>query len=195
MGKWYLISINITNKDKKLLNENEIPIGLNWNTNDDLKNTISSDSSFRDYVEKICFNVNDYSSAKLSYFAFEYTYFALNYKDENAYSDTYEEKSFMTQDLFKLRESDDLVVEYLLRIFKMMYKSFLKEEYEEEIMFSDESIILDIYEKIQEKYPKRFVKESVVNYVRMQLSKTYELNEDNIGVCISRIEKILIDKT
>lgn len=186
MGKWYLISINITNKDKKLLNKNDIPIGLDWNVDDDLMTTIVNDIQFQEYVKKTCFSVSDYASSKLSYFAF-------NYADGDN-DDNYEEKSFKIQDFFKLKEDDDIVIEYLLRIFKMMYKSFLKEEYEDEIMFSDENVILDIYDKIKEKYPERFIKESVVNYVRMQLMKTYELNNDNIETCIKKIQQILSDK-
>lgn len=171
--------------DDRILNDNGIPLLFDWNIDDNLSEAILNDDSFIDLLNQRCLNIDNYSKSYVKYFSFKY---------RSDLSEDYFEGSIFVQDAIPLKEEDDIIVEYLLRIFKLMYKSFLKEEYEDEIMLSDESIIIDIYDKIQKRYPKRFVKESVINYVRMQLMKKYMLTQKNSNICILKLEKILKDK-
>ena len=49
--------------------------------------------------------------------------------------------------------------------------------------------------KIQEKYPKKISKPTVINYVRSELTQKYNLNIDNSNWIIEKLENILSDET
>ena len=72
-----------------------------------------------------------------------------------------------------------------------MHGDFMKSKYETEIMFNTDDIIAEIYDHIQKKFPNRFVKESVLNYVRSELKKKYGLNNTNTEKVISYLENII----
>ena len=79
-------------------------------------------------------------------------------------------------------------------IFKKMYNDFLKTRYSGDIMFNTDDTVLEIYSRIQEKFPNRFVKESVLNYVRSELKKKYGLNNTNTEIVIEYLENIIKDQ-
>ena len=57
----------------------------------------------------------------------------------------------------------------------------------------DEGDIINIYEKIQNKYPKRVNKETITNYIRSELTKDNQLSTQNIDFCINKLN-ILINE-
>jgi hypothetical protein len=75
-----------------------------------------------------------------------------------------------------------------------MYNDFLKTRYSGDIMFNTDDTVLEIYSRIQEKFPNRFVKESVLNYVRSELKKKYGLNNTNTETVIGYLENIIKDQ-
>jgi hypothetical protein len=54
-----------------------------------------------------------------------------------------------------------------------------------------EDNIIDIYKKIQHKYPNKISKNTVINYVRSELYQTYKLNTNNINWIINNLTNIL----
>lgn len=180
MANYQLVFINITNGDR-LLNDRKIPIGFKWNIDDDLYEVIATDKSFKQYVNKTCVDTTNYAESTISYLA-------VNCDDETKY----EEGSCLVQDMFKLDdESKWLAYEYLTNIFSNMYQSFMHKEYDRDLLTKYDDILQDIYVKVQEKWPHRFVKESVITYVRKQLDTDIGLSEGNQEFCIGLLDKAL----
>ena len=103
------------------------------------------------------------------------------------------------QDLFKLSDLPDnnriFYKEYLLNHFKFLYESAYHEIYSEDIsIIGIDDAILDIYDKIQEKYPKRVIKSTVVNYIRSELQKKDELTMNNTDWIILQLENLLNER-
>ena len=54
--------------------------------------------------------------------------------------------------------------------------------------------VLDIYDKIQEKYPKRVIKSTVINYIRSELQKTDNISIENSDWIIFQLENLLNER-
>lgn len=188
MNKASLLSINLyINKAgvNFLLNENPKPLLFYWNEKDDFVEIIKNNKDFRKLIDRTSFNKDIYANAKIAYFKF-----ALDNNEEK-----YEEGNYNIQDIFLLRELDeiesDFYKEYILEIFESLYSSSMKSTYVGDILFDIEQKIKDIYIQIQNKFPQRFIKSSVINYVRSELEKTSNLNKDNINWIIDNLLNIL----
>lgn len=178
-----LVAINVTQIDK-LLNSSTVPFLFYWNGEDNIDTALVNDENFLSFVKEKCMNINSYTSCKLSYFYFKY----VDNKEE------YNQQIVDLQDVFTIQLNEAFMLEYLITIFKKMHVDFLKVKYSSDIMFDTSDIIIEIYNTIQEKFPSRFVKESVVNYVRSELKKKYSLNSQNTNFVIDYLENIIKDQ-
>ena len=159
-----LVAINITQFDK-LLNNSTVPLLFYWNGESDIISSLKEDESFISFIKERCMNIDNYTKCKISYFFFKY----------NEDNEEYNQQIDDIQDVFQIDSNKILILEYLTTIFKKMYNDFLKTRYSGDIMFNTDDTVLEIYSRIQEKFPNRFVKESVLNYVRSELKKKYGL--------------------
>ena len=53
---------------------------------------------------------------------------------------------------------------------------------------------IDIYDKIQEKYPKRVIKSTVINYIRSELQKTDGISIENSDWIVFQLENLLNER-
>ena len=178
-----LVAINITQFDK-LLNNSTVPLLFYWNGESDIINSLKEDESFISFIKERCMNIDNYTKCKISYFFFKY----------NEDNEEYNQQIDDIQDIFQIDSNKILILEYLTTIFKKMYNDFLKTRYSGDIMFNTDDTVLEIYSRIQEKFPNRFVKESVLNYVRSELKKKYGLNNTNTEIVIGYLENIIKDQ-
>ena len=85
--------------------------------------------------------------------------------------------------------------EYLLNHFLYLYQSAYHKEYTEDIsIMGIDDAILDIYDKMQEKYPKRVIKSTVINYIRSELQKTDNISIENSDWIILQLETLLNER-
>ena len=184
-----LVAINITINDK-ILNKNNVPILFYWDgEGSSLTQAIYEDPSFRSLLFNTIINYDNYADAKLSFFYFLY---------ENN-EEKYIEDFSIVQNNLKLKDLDSehnlFYKEYLLYHFLYLYKSAYHEDYKEDIsIIGIDDAILDIYDKIQEKYPKRVIKSTVINYIRGELQKNDHLSMENTDWIISQLEVLLTER-
>lgn len=185
-----LVAINIVKNNCELLNPSSVPILLYWN--DKVNKTIAeeifnNEKSYKYIVNKCC-NIENYTTSILSFFYFK------DINDDN--EEDYVEYSIDIQSLFQLSvlndENNFFYKNYINNIFNYLYNCSYKEDY----MISSnplvwEDNIIDIYKKIQHKYPNKISKNTVINYVRSELYQTYKLNTNNINWIINNLTNIL----
>ena len=186
-----LVSINIINDNKLLnINKNGVPLLFYWNGTDDVLESIFKIDTFKSKIYDVINDVNNYTNSKISLFYFKY--------DENN-KEQYNELSVFIQDYIKLKDFPedkiDFYKEYIWQHFAYLYKSVYQNDYDKDVnMLSIEDSILDIYDKIKEKHPKRVMKTTVLNYVRSELMKTNHLNMDNTDWIINKLDILLNER-
>ena len=85
--------------------------------------------------------------------------------------------------------------EYLSDLFLYLYKSAYHEDYKEDIsIMGIDDAVLDIYDKMQEKYPKRVIKSTVINYIRSELQKTDNISIENSDWIVFQLENLLNER-
>ena len=184
-----LVAINIT-IDNRILNKNNVPILFYWNgEGTSLIRSIYEDPSFKSLLCNLVINYDNYADAKLSFFYFLY-------ENDN---EKYIEDFSIIQNEMKLSDLDEesrmFYKTYLWNHFKFLYESAYHKTYADDVsLFDMDECILDIYDKIQEKYPKRVIKSTVVNYIRGELQKTDKLSIENTDWVISQLEKLLTER-
>lgn len=187
MSRDSLVAINIVqnNNDKKiLLNPNKVPILFYWNGETrDIKDSFLNNESLKQYIVENLLNLDQYGKISINYF-----YFTYDGDNEN-----YQEDSIMLQDIYKLDLQDtEKIINFLYIIFCILYYQFLKRDYAENANFSKQENIQNMYVSIQNAYPKRFVKESVINYVRNELTTKYKINNENTEIILNVLSQILL---
>lgn len=185
-----LVALNIVSENNILLNNTNVPILYYWDGESNIKDSIIIDDEFKNYIISKVINIDYYSNSKIHYFYFKY---------DNDNNESYNEETLIIQDLFKLSDLPDnnriFYKEYLLNHFKFLYESAYHETYSEDIsIIGIDDAILDIYDKIQEKYPKRVIKSTVVNYIRSELQKKDELTMNNTDWIILQLENLLNER-
>ena len=185
-----LVALNIVSENKTLLNNTNVPILYYWDGENSIKENILNDVEFKHFLFSKIANINYYSNTSIYYFYF-------HYNDNN--EENYTEDILLVQDLFKLNDLPDdkkiFYKEYLLNHFKFLYESAYHETYSEDIsIIGIDDAILDIYDKIQEKYPKRVIKSTVINYIRSELQKTDNLTMNNTDWIILQLENLLNER-
>ena len=186
-----LVAINIISDDK-IINKNGTPLLFYWNGEQDIYEALKEDTSFNDYLMHTVINKDKYIKSYLSFFTYKY------YIDEDKEQE-YEEHKINIQDFMKLKDIDSeknlFYKEYLLSHFLYLYQSAYHEEYKEDIsIIGIDDAILDIYDKIQEKYPKRVIKSTVINYIRSELLQTDHISIENTDWIILQLENLLNER-
>jgi len=185
-----LVAINIVNDNKLLnINGNGVPLLFYWNGEDEVLDSIFKMDIFKAKIYDVINDVNNYANSKIALFYFKYI------EDKEQYN----ELSVLIQDYIKLKDFPedkiDFYKEYIWQHFAYLYKSVYQEDYDKDInMLSIEDSILDIYDKIKEKHPKRVMKSTVLNYVRSELMKTNHLNMDNTDWIINKLDNLLNER-
>lgn len=189
--KQSLVAINLTTNNK-LENPNEVPILFYWNGEGDLKETIFSDLEFLTLVKSNVLTFQKYAIAKVSWFYFKGSD---NEDDEIYYDEILNIQDNLT--LESLCKDDPMCTfwhEYIKSHFAYLYQCSFKSLYTFDPIpdnFNDE--IIDIYKKLKERNPNKIIKSTVINYIRLELSKTNNLNKDNIEFLMNKLDEILKD--
>ena len=183
-----LVAINlyiIENDKITLLNKTAIPYLYYFDGEGDLTNDILTNIEFKRFIEDKCFNINNYAKSQIGYFYFN--------------NGQYVEGTISIQNKYLLKDLNNDEIEffkdYLWKHFKFLYESAYHESYNIDMtIFDSEKSIIDIYDKIQIKYPKRVIKSTVINYIRSELIKTDLLNNENTEFIIMKLENLLNEK-
>lgn len=185
-----LVAINIIKNGYELLNPSSVPILLYWNDkeNKTIQEEIFNNKTSYDYIINKCCNIENYTYSGLSFFYFKDV-------NDDAIED-YIEYSIDIQTLFNLSSLHDedniFYKDYINKIFNYLYNCSYKEDYNissNPLLWEDN--IIDIYKKIQHKYPNKISKNTVINYIRSELLQTYNLNTDNTNWIINKVINIL----
>ena len=184
-----LVAINILNGDY-LINERGVPFLFYWDGVNDIDKTLAESSELKKYLYEKVINKDNYTSLRLAMFYFKYT-------EDN--EEQYYEKKIDLQSFIKLIDIEEdkrmFYKEYLWQHFQFLYDSAYHESYNKTVsLFDIDDAILDVYDKIQEKYPKRVIKSTVVNYIRGELQKNNNLSMENTNWIIERLEKLLTER-
>ena len=179
-----LVSMNLFNNENNQL-VNKIPILYYWNGEGDLLKNIITDKSF---LEKY-FNNIDYSlyiNLYLGYFFFEFD------KDDN---EIYKDNIIKISDYIELDKFNSKIIvnEIVIKHLYNLYKISMKSEYNN-IQVFNEDIILDIYDKIKNKYKEKLNKETFINWIRQEIINVNQLNNYNITYIIDYLRNILFNK-
>ena len=182
----YLVSLNIISSTGKLLNYSNVPILFYWDNDDEtlLENKIFEYKDWQNYIEDVCLNIKEYAESKISYFKY------------NIKSESIEQNTFNIQHYYLLQYSDrgkKLSLEYLVAIFKYLYKYALKEEYKENEDQSYIDIIIDIYHILKERNQKKILPETVRNYILSELQQKYKLSVKNMDYVLTQYDNIIKD--
>lgn len=186
-----LVAINILNNDvllnNKLVNNNSYaPILYYWNGETDIVKDLQSSESLCKKCSSLFDNPEQYLTISLSLFYFKY--------DENN-EEQYEDVCKQIQDIIYLEnfESDEIVNHFILKHFCYLYKTSIKEEYEY-IENKDEIYnIINIYNKLKNKFKTRVSTETIINWVRSVLLEKDNFNVKNTNYIIDKLTKILKD--
>jgi len=176
-----LVSINIYRDDEEKI-INKIPLLYYWNGEGDLLINILSDKQFKEkYLDKI--SLDSAKHLQLGYFYFKYD------QDDN---EQYIENIINIYDYLDLSKFDSLNVIYELikkHMFRL-YKLSMKEDYDDVKVFNEE-IIIDIYNKIKNKYKERVNKTTFINWIRNELITKDNLNNKNTNYIINILNNII----
>lgn len=183
-----LVSINITSKrELKNPNGSMVPILYDYVDNEtSIIDELFLDEKFKNYIYTLC-DTQDYSFLTLSYFFFDYN-------DE----DKYKSENIYIQNILTLERIDnenieklvDLKYLYIFNILDYLYQCSYKEKYSTKENVDWEYSIKDMYRLIKEKNPNKISKDTVVNYIRSELTKE-KLLKDNIDYIINKFNDLI----
>jgi len=187
-----LVAINITKRNSdqnnisiELLNPSNVPLLFYWNGDGEIKNYFINDDKLRNHIALNTFNVNNYTHTSICYFYFTY--------DENG-NEKYLEDYCNIQDLFSFNSmnNDEAIFfyDYLIKYFNTLYQKAFKLDYTPEMTFDVDGMIRDMFDQIQKKYPSKFSKETLFNYIRHQL-KNDNMTSNNIDFILEKLDVIL----
>ena len=184
-----LVAINIL-KENTIINERGVPFLYYWDGESNVIESIKNDIKFISYLYEKIANKSNYALSRLTMFYFKYD----DNNNENYTEEQIQIQSFLTLDMIS-EDKRMFYKEYLWEHFKYLYSSAYHEEYDKEVsLFDIDEAILDVYDKIQKKYPKKVIKSTVVNYIRGELQKQDNLSLENTEWVISQLENILNEK-
>ena len=175
-----LVSINIYRDDEEKI-INKIPLLYYWNGEGDLLTSILSDKQFKEkYLDKI--SLDNAKHLQIGYFYFKYD------EDDN---EQYIENITNIYDYLDLSNFDSLnmIYELIKKHMFELYKLSMKEDYDDVKVFNEE-IIIDIYNKIKNKYKERLNKTTFVNWIRNELITKDNLNNKNTNYIIGILNNI-----
>lgn len=176
-----LVSVNVYH-DKELRTLNKVPLLYYWNGNGNLLECILYDNSFKEkYLDKI--SLETFKHLQLAYFYFKY--------DEND-NEQYIENIINISEYLDLSkfESINMIYELIIKYMFKLYNIALKEDYEDVKIYNEE-IIIDIYNRIKNKYEDKFNKNTFLNWIRKELINKEDLTNNNTNYIINLLNKIL----
>ena len=185
-----LVAINILDDNNILLNNQVVsnnsfaPLLYYWNGETDIINDLQNSESLCKKCSALFKNPEQYLTISLSLFYFKY-----DENGEEQYEDIYKD----IQDIIYLEnfESDEIVNHFILKHFCYLYKTSIKEEYVEN---KDEIYnIINIYNKLKNKFKTRVSTETIINWVRSVLLEKDNFNIKNTNYIIDKLTKILKD--
>jgi len=179
-----IICFNIIGKDNKLINPNGIntPILYSWVNENDLFGTMRKDEGFYEYLSNVCFNINNYQYTKM--------YF-IKYDIKN---DNYSNYEYVIQNEYKLKNIEDnnaFYLDYIIEILKTLYKYSIKKDYIINDELSKIDNITSIYTELKNKFEKKIISDTFINYVRSELQQKYLLNKDNTEYIINKFKELI----
>lgn len=181
-----LVSINILEKNTNiLLNKNSIPLLYYWNGENNVLDELKNDEKFLEYCASLFTTPEKYLNIFVGLFYFKY-----NENDEEEYSEVVKD----IQDILYLDKFDSyyIINHFLLSHFLELYKTAFKEEYEYSKLDDNlNDIIIDIYNKLKDKFTKRISKTTVINWVRSVLLDKNHFNTINTNYIIKILEQKL----
>lgn len=179
-----LVSINILEKNTNiLLNKNSIPLLYYWNGENDVLDELKNDEKFLEYCASLFTTPEKYLNISVGLFYFKY-----NENDEEEYSEVVKD----IQDILYLDKFDsyNIINHFLLYHFLELYKTAFKEDYSN-LVDNLNDIIIDIYNKLKDKFTKRISKNTVINWVRSVLLDKNHFNTINTNYIIKILEQKL----
>lgn len=189
-----LVALNLIGNNNILLNPSNYPMLLYWNESNgrSIPEELFFNEQASKYIIEKCGNINLYTLSKISFFYF--------IDRDNDGDEDYTEQTIDIQNLYALKvltnEQNFFYKDYVNKTFEYLYYCSYKEEYNiTNNPLEWEEDIIHVYKKIQEKYPKKISKPTVINYVRSELTQKYNLNTDNSIWIIEKLENILSDET
>ena len=159
MGNDSLVAINLT-IGNKLINPTKQPILFYWDGTGDLQEIIKTDETIRNIFKENCLTYDDFLSASINYFRFDYV------DGEEKYI---EEFIDLTSCVTLSELNEDVWINEVKPYFDFLYTKSFNESY----VFS-ENIKEDfktIVDKLKEKYPGKVSSTTIINYIRSKLSK------------------------
>ena len=91
-------------------------------------------------------------------------------------------------------ESYSIVLKTIINhLYDLYSKAFNGKSYDKLKVFN-EDIIIDIYDEIKNKYKERLLKNTLINWVRSEINKQENLNEENENYIIDTLTNILKNK-
>jgi len=130
------------------------------------------------YIENTCLNTKNYSISKMCYFIY------------NIIDETYNQYEKNIQDIIPIENHNILSLDYILEIFKNLYKISMKKDYESQNEDNKIEDILQIYQELKEKYNTRVSLETIKKYIQSELNKM-GLNDDNISYINQQLSNII----
>ena len=175
------LALNVIKNQNEIINQ--IPILFYWNGEDDIKESLKANNFIDKIISMTCFDDDFYLHSKIYYAGY------VKYADD---SDLYEDSTISFQELYSLDEIGNKLfyILFIKKYFEALYKSVFIEVYDVALNF-DEGDIVNIYEKIQNKYPQRVTKETFINYIRSELLKDNQLSNENIEYCINKLNVLI----
>lgn len=154
-----LVAINLT-VGNTLVNPSKQPILFYWDGTGDLQEIIRTDETIQNIFKESCFTYDDFLTASINYFRFDYVDGEEKYIEEN----------IEISSCIKLNEmKEDIWVNEVKPHFDFLYTKSFNETYVfNENIKEDFKIIVN---KLKEKYPEKVSTKTILNYIRSKLSK------------------------
>ena len=176
-----LVSINIFHENQQKI-INKVPLLYYWDGTSNLIKNILNDKSFIEkYLDRI--NLDTYKHLQLAYFYFKY--------DEND-NEEYTEDIINIFDYLDLSKFDsiNIVYELIVKYMFELYKISMKSDYEDTKVYNEE-IIIDIYNRIKDRYKEKLNRITFLNWIRNELITKEKLTNDNTNYIVKKLYNII----
>ncbi len=172
-----LVSINLT-IGNILVNPTKQPILFYWDGTGDLQDIIKTNNDILNIFKENCLTYDDFLSASINYFRFDY----INNEEK------YVEEFIYLSSCIGLDQMDESIwINEVKPYFDFLYtKSFGEPYIFKENVKDDFKTIVD---KLKEKYPGKVSSTTIINYIRSKLSKNIAATDKDI--ILENVTKII----
>lgn len=174
-----IIAINILVGDI-LINPSNQPILFYWDGKNNIKDIIFETDSLLKIIDKHIINFNDYITTKI--------YFCGYYNDNTLYKEDF----VYLSDIYTIDKfSCNIYLELVYPIFTYLYSQAYKTEYTETLLqLNEEDGIVDIYNKLKDKFTNKITSKTIINYIKSKLDKNEFLSIENKNIIISYLNEL-----